>query len=92
MAGAHLDSVAAGPGINDNGSGSSALLEVAEALPKVKPSNKLRFAWWAAEEASLVGSNFYVSNLSDEQIGRHELYLNFDMVGSPNYGLFILRR
>ena len=90
MAGAHLDSVNEGPGINDNGSGSSALLEVAEALAKAKPVNKLRFAWWSAEEASLVGSTFYVGQLSDEQIAQHEMYLNFDMVGSPNYGFFIL--
>ena len=55
MAGAHLDSVNAGPGINDNGSGSAALLEVAENLGKVKPQNTLRLAWWAAEESSLVG-------------------------------------
>ena len=63
MAGAHLDSVPEGPGINDNGSGSSALLEVAEQMAKVKPPNKVRFAWWGAEEASLVGSTFYVNNL-----------------------------
>ena len=90
MAGAHLDSVPAGPGINDNGSGSSALLDVAEALAKSKPANKLRFAWWSAEEASLVGSTYYVSQLSEDEIADHEMYLNFDMVGSPNYGLFIL--
>ena len=92
MAGAHLDSVAAGPGINDNGSGSSALIEVAEQMAKLKFKlrNKLRFAWWGAEEANLVGSIFYVNNLTDEQLADHELYLNFDMIGSPNYGLFIL--
>lgn len=93
MAGAHLDSVPEGPGINDNGSGSSALLEVAEQI--AKPANKgqlanrLRFAWWGAEEANLVGSTFYVNNLSDDELAQHEMYLNFDMVGSPNYGLFI---
>ena len=89
MAGAHLDSVPEGPGINDNGSGSSALLEVAEQMAKVKPRNKVRFAWWAAEEASLVGSNHYVAQLSDEELADIEMYLNFDMVGSPNYGLFV---
>ena len=52
MAGAHLDSVNAGPGINDNGSGSAALLEVAEQLAKVKPVNTVRFAWWGAEESA----------------------------------------
>ena len=89
MAGAHLDSVAAGPGINDNGSGSSALIEVAEQMAKLKLPNKLRFAWWGAEEASLVGSNFYVANSTDDELADIEMYLNFDMVASPNYGLFI---
>ena len=90
MAGAHLDSVPAGPGINDNGSGSSALLEVAEAMAKTRTPNKMRFAWWGAEEASLVGSNFYVAALDEPALADLELYLNFDMIGSPNYGIFIL--
>jgi Zn-dependent M28 family amino/carboxypeptidase len=90
MAGAHLDSVEAGPGINDNGSGSSALIETAEQMTKVKPKNKVRFAWWGAEEASLVGSTFYVGSLTEDEGEAIELYLNFDMIGSPNYGLFIL--
>jgi aminopeptidase Y len=89
MAGAHLDSVSAGPGINDNGSGSAALLETAENLGKVKPQNTLRLAWWGAEEASLVGSTFYVAQLSDEEGAKIALYLNFDMVGSPNHVFFI---
>jgi aminopeptidase Y len=89
MAGAHLDSVTAGPGINDNGSGSAALLEVAENLGKVKPQNTLRLAWWGAEEASLVGSTYYVANLADAELQKIALYLNFDMVGSPNYVFFI---
>ncbi len=89
MAGAHLDSVPAGPGINDNGSGSSALLEVAEQMAKIKTHNKVRFAWWAAEEASTVGSNFYVTSLTEDELADIEMYLNFDMVGSPNYGLFV---
>ena len=67
MAGAHLDSVNAGPGIQDNGSGSAAILEVAEQMAKVKPRNKVRFAWWGAEESGLVGSTYYVSNLSQEE-------------------------
>lgn len=89
MAGAHLDSVNAGPGINDNGSGSAALLETAQALSKVKPQNTIRMAWWGAEEASLVGSTYYVNNLSQEELARIALYLNFDMVGSPNHVFFI---
>lgn len=89
MAGAHLDSVERGPGINDNGSGSAVLLEVAEQMAKVKPRNKLRFAWWGAEEAGLVGSTEYVAGLSADERDRITLYLNFDMVGSPNHVFFI---
>ncbi len=89
MVGAHLDSVDAGPGINDNGSGSGAILEVAQQLAKVKPVNKLRFALWGAEEASLVGSTYYVNNLSEAERNKIALYLNFDMIGSPNHVFFI---
>ena len=85
MAGAHLDSVPAGPGINDNGSGSAALIELAQQLAKLKPQNTLRFAWWGAEESGLVGSTAYVNSLSAAEKERIALYLNFDMIGSPNY-------
>ncbi len=85
MAGAHLDSVGAGPGINDNGSGSAALLEVALKMAKLKPQNTLRFAWWGAEEHGLIGSTAYVNGLSQQELDRIALYMNYDMVGSPNY-------
>jgi hypothetical protein len=85
MAGAHLDSVIEGPGINDNGSGSAALLETALMMAKVKPENTVRFAWWAAEEQGLVGSADYVAGLSQAERDRIAVYLNYDMVGSPNY-------
>ena len=89
MAGAHLDSVNAGPGINDNGSGSAALIEVAKQMAKVQPRNMVRFAWWGAEESGLVGSNFYMDNLTQAERDRITLYLNFDMIGSPNHVFFI---
>ncbi|MCZ2860225.1 M28 family metallopeptidase [Blastococcus sp. VKM Ac-2987] len=85
MAGAHLDSVTEGAGINDNGSGSAALLETALSMASMKPHNTLRFAWWAAEEQGLVGSASYVEKLSQAERDRIALYLNYDMVGSPNY-------
>ena len=85
MAGAHLDSVTSGAGINDNGSGSAAILEVALAMSQSEPENTLRFAWWGAEEIGLIGSRNYVNGLSQRELGRIALYLNFDMVGSPNY-------
>jgi Zn-dependent M28 family amino/carboxypeptidase len=89
MVGAHLDSVNEGPGIQDNGSGSAAILEVAEQMAKVKPRNQVRFAWWGAEESGLIGSDFYVFGLSDEERDKIALYLNFDMIGSPNFVRFI---
>jgi Zn-dependent M28 family amino/carboxypeptidase len=85
MAGAHLDSVTAGPGIQDNGSGSAALLETALMMAKAKPENTLRFAWWGAEELGLIGSRAYVAELSQAERDRIALYLNYDMIGSPNY-------
>jgi Zn-dependent M28 family amino/carboxypeptidase len=89
MAGAHLDSVQRGPGINDNGSGSAALLEVGQQIRKLRPENTVRFAWWGAEEAGLLGSEAYVGSLSPAELDRIALYLNFDMVGSPNYMFMI---
>jgi len=85
MAGAHLDSVPEGPGINDNGSGSAALIELAQNMSKVQPENTVRLAWWGAEEEGLIGSTYYVENLPQEEKDRIALYLNFDMIGSPNY-------
>ncbi len=85
MAGAHLDSVGEGPGINDNGSGSAALLETALKMAKLKPQNTLRFAWWGAEEHGLIGSTDYVNTLPQSELDRIALYLNYDMVASPNY-------
>jgi Zn-dependent M28 family amino/carboxypeptidase len=85
MAGAHLDSVIEGPGIQDNGSGSAALLETALMMANSNPENTLRFAWWAAEEQGLVGSADYVAGLSEEELDRIAMYMNYDMIGSPNY-------
>ncbi len=85
MAGAHLDSVQDGAGINDNGSGSAALLETAIQMAKVKTTNTVRFAWWGAEESGLLGSEHYVAELTEEEAADIALYLNFDMVASPNY-------
>jgi aminopeptidase Y len=89
MIGAHLDSVNAGPGINDNGSGSATLLEIAEQMAKVKPTNRVRFALWGAEESGLIGSNYYMGLLSPAERQKIALYLNFDMIASPNYGRFV---
>ncbi|MFG3038517.1 MULTISPECIES: M28 family metallopeptidase [unclassified Streptomyces] len=91
MLGSHLDSVTAGPGINDNGSGSAGLLQTALELAKSKDKvrNKVRFAWWSAEENGLLGSEHYVNTLTALDKNEIKLYLNFDMIASPNYGLFV---
>jgi Iap family predicted aminopeptidase len=83
MAGGHLDSVKAGPGINDNGSGVAALLELAGALGGRAPGARVRLAFWGAEELGLIGSRRYVRALGDEARERIAAYLNLDMVGSP---------
>ena len=91
FAGAHLDSVTDGPGINDNGSGSSTILEIALQMNElgIQPRNKVRFAFWGAEEFSLLGSEYYVSQLSKREQKNIAAYLNFDMVASPNYVRFV---
>ncbi|MEU0598990.1 M28 family peptidase [Streptomyces sp. NPDC006393] len=91
MFGAHLDSVSAGPGINDNGSGSAALLETALTLARTNPTmeNRVRFAWWTDEEQGLNGSDFYARTLSGTDRSKIRAYYNFDMVASLNGGYFI---
>ncbi|EOA82523.1 hypothetical protein ACJQWK_04773 [Exserohilum turcicum] len=83
--GAHTDSVAEGPGLNDDGSGTIGILEVAKALAKYQVHNAVVFGFWAAEEAGLVGSKHFVSSLSAEDLAKIRAYLNFDMIASPNY-------
>ncbi|MFJ8253577.1 M28 family metallopeptidase [Streptomyces sp. NPDC094466] len=91
MAGAHLDSVSSGAGINDNGSGSAGVLETALAVSRAQyqPDKHLRFAWWGAEELGLIGSKYYVNNLPSAERSKLSGYLNFDMIGSPNAGYFV---
>jgi Zn-dependent M28 family amino/carboxypeptidase len=90
LLGAHLDSVHTGPGINDNGSGSALVLEVARQARRLglRPALGLRFAWWGGEELGLVGSGSYASSLGGAARNLRAV-LNFDMVGSPNFGRFV---
>ncbi|CRK49031.1 hypothetical protein BN1723_016985 [Verticillium longisporum] len=85
--GAHLDSVQAGPGINDDASGSSLILEVFKALQKYRFKNKVRFAWWGAEENGLLGSRFYTQSLEAAEVDDILAYLNFDMVSKGYFGV-----
>jgi len=89
VVGAHLDGVPEGPGINDNGSGSATVLEIAIQVHKsgLQLENKILFAWWGAEEIGLLGSRYFVNDLiANPNPSRTVLLnLNFDMLGSPNY-------
>ena len=91
VVGAHLDSVDEGPGINDNGSGTSAILETALQMAEleIEPGNAVRFAFWGAEEDGLIGSQYYVDHLPKRDLKDIALNLNHDMVGSPNFVRFV---
>lgn len=89
--GGHLDSVEDGPGINDNASGAGFVLESAiQMAQQGEPNNKVRFAFWGTEEEGLTGSTEYVGDLTEDELDAIALYLNFDMIGSHNYGRFVL--
>jgi len=91
LLGAHLDSVPAGPGVNDDGSGTSFQLELAEALAKAgtPPRNKIRFLWFGGEEDGLVGSQYYAAHLSDAEVARTDMMLDTDMIASPNFARLV---
>jgi len=92
VVGAHLDSVPEGPGINDNGSGTAANLEIAKQLTKLGKNdvkNTVRFGFWGAEELGLWGSTRYVESLSPAELEKIALNLNFDMLGSPNFARLV---
>ncbi|KAF1967756.1 Zn-dependent exopeptidase [Bimuria novae-zelandiae CBS 107.79] len=91
MLGAHLDSVQAGPGINDDGSGITAQIEIIKALRHFRGiKNKIRFAFWGAEEPGLVGSLYYTEHLTPAEADKIRYYYNYDMIGSPVpvYGIY----
>lgn len=78
--GAHADGVQAGPGIHDNGSGTVNVLGTALALGDRPVENKVRFAWWGAEELGLIGADYYVNELPDAEREQIKAYINMDMV------------
>ena len=91
VVGAHLDSVEAGPGINDDGSGTATLLTMAQRLarPGHPLKQRIRFGWWGGEEEGLIGSRYYASHLSDAQADKIDVMLDYDMLASPNYVRFV---
>ena len=91
FAGAHLDSVPAGPGVNDDGSGTAFQLELAEQLakPGTPPRNKIRFLWFGGEEDGLVGSQYYAAHLSQAEVDRTDMMLDTDMIASSNFARLV---
>lgn len=91
VAGAHLDSELGTVAMNDNGTGSAALLEIAEQFDElgIEPVNQVRFIWFGAEENGLLGSEYYVSQLTKRQIKDIAVNINVDMIGSDNYVRFV---
>ncbi|GAA4493698.1 M28 family metallopeptidase [Actinoallomurus oryzae] len=92
MAGAHLDSVPEGPGIDDNASSVAALLATAKRLAPFqnRVRDKVRFAFWGAEEQVDVGSDYYVEHLSSAERAAIDLYENFELIASPNFARFLI--
>jgi aminopeptidase S len=90
VVGAHVDSVRAGPGINDNASGVAALLVIADRLRELpSPERTIRFAFWGAEEGGPFGSRAYLASLDASERDAIVAYLNVDMIGSPNAVRFV---
>jgi hypothetical protein len=91
VVGAHLDSVPAGPGINDDGSGTSLLLTMAQRLarPGHPLKQKIRFGWWGGEEEGLIGSNYYAENLTEDEVSKIDVMLDYDMLSSPNFARLV---
>ncbi len=90
MIGGHLDSVIDGPGINDNGSGTMTILELAERLATLGPTPRtVRFAFWTGEELGLFGSSHWVGEQDEDSLHAIVAYLNFDMVASSNYSRLV---
>ncbi|KAK4163785.1 hypothetical protein QBC43DRAFT_319172 [Cladorrhinum sp. PSN259] len=85
--GGHTDSVSAGPGINDDGSGTIGILNVAKYLSNFRVNNAVRFLFFSAEEFGLLGSYAYINsiNKTESELAKIRAYLNFDMIASPNY-------
>ena len=81
---AHLDAIY-GAGMLDNASGSATILDIAEQMKNVNPRNKLRFIWFGGEELGLLGSPFYVNNLTSTELSHIGYDLDADVTATPNY-------
>ncbi|MEA2484797.1 MAG: hypothetical protein QOC55_2744, partial [Thermoleophilaceae bacterium] len=86
---AHLDAIY-GAGMLDNASGSATILDIAQKMKNVNPLNKLRFIWFGGEELGLLGSEYYVNNLSSTDLSHIGYDLDADVTATPNYIIGVL--
>src|SRR5262245_51407473 len=86
---AHLDAIF-GAGMLDNASGSATILDIAQKMKNVNPRNKLRFIWFGGEELGLLGSSFYVNNLTSDELSHIGYDLDADVTATPNYVVGVL--
>jgi hypothetical protein len=86
---AHLDAIF-GAGMLDNASGSATILDIAQMMKNVNPLNKLRFIWFGGEELGLLGSAYYVNNLTSTQASHIGYDLDADVMATPNYVVGVL--
>jgi Zn-dependent M28 family amino/carboxypeptidase len=89
--GAHIDGVAAGPGINDDGSGTSMNLTIAHQIKKLGlvPQYKIRFGWFSGEEQGLFGSQYLVNQINSRDLSSVVGMLDYDMIASTNYVAYV---
>ena len=86
---AHLDAIY-GAGMLDNASGSATILDIAQKMKNVNPLNKLRFIWFGGEELGLLGSSYYVNNLTSTELSHIGYDLDADVTATPNYLIGVL--
>ena len=86
---AHLDAIY-GAGMLDNASGSATILDIAQQMKNVTPRNKLRFIWFGGEELGLLGSSYYVNNLTKTELSHIGYDLDADVTATPNYSIGVL--
>lgn len=80
--GAHHDSVVGAPGANDNASGVGLMLELARVYKGYNTDKDLKFIAFGSEERGLLGSRYYVNQLSQEQKDQIEAVFVPDMVAT----------
>lgn len=85
--GAHYDNVAinGSTGANDNASGVAVLLSLADRFAEINFEFDIIFVAFGAEEAGLVGSDYFVNQLTENQLENILIYINLDSVANGDF-------